>query len=162
MHDYWSVERSVIILATSDNLTILAECKSWYLDGTFKSSPQLIYQILIIHAELSLKAATFTSGWRSWGTSTTSGTKPSTKPSPQTRQLASSSNPLSTSGFGAWWCWQWSPPLMFLMHSTPSLTASQNPSTWILLTRLLRFKWYYVFGRYLWVWYYIFVLLLHY
>ena len=38
--------------ATSDNLNILAESSSWYLDGTFKSSPKLFYQILIIHAEL--------------------------------------------------------------------------------------------------------------
>ena len=64
MHDYWSVERSVIILATSDNLTILAECKSWYLDGTFKSSPQLFYQILIPHAQLLLTAATSISARR--------------------------------------------------------------------------------------------------
>ena len=34
---------------------MLAESNSWYLDGTFKCSPQLFYQvlILIIHAQLS-------------------------------------------------------------------------------------------------------------
>ena len=52
LYDNASDQRRVIILATSDNLTILAESSSWYLDGTFKSSPQLFYQILILHAEL--------------------------------------------------------------------------------------------------------------
>ena len=52
-YDNASDERRVIILATADNLNILAESKSWYLDGTFTSSPELFYQIIIPHAELS-------------------------------------------------------------------------------------------------------------
>ena len=36
---FGSEEGPVIILATSDNLNILAESLSWYLYGTFKSSP---------------------------------------------------------------------------------------------------------------------------
>ena len=52
LYDNASDQRRVIILATSDNLNILAESSSWYLDGTFKSFPQLFYQILILHAEL--------------------------------------------------------------------------------------------------------------
>ena len=47
LYDNASDQRMVIILATSDKLNILAENSSWYLDGTFKSSPQLFYQILI-------------------------------------------------------------------------------------------------------------------
>lgn len=48
LYDNASDQRRVIILATSDNLNILAESSSWYLDGTFKSSHNLFYQILII------------------------------------------------------------------------------------------------------------------
>ncbi|KAL5259815.1 hypothetical protein ACHWQZ_G010059 [Mnemiopsis leidyi] len=48
LYDNASDHRRVIILATSDNLNILAESSSWYLDGTFKSSHNLFYQILII------------------------------------------------------------------------------------------------------------------
>ena len=51
--DNGSDERRVIILSTSDNLNMLAESNSWYLDGTFKCFPQLFYQVLIIHAQLS-------------------------------------------------------------------------------------------------------------
>ena len=61
LYDNCSDERRVIILATSGNLDILAESSSWYIDGTFKSSPQLFYQLLILHAEL----ASTTPG-RSW------------------------------------------------------------------------------------------------
>jgi hypothetical protein len=35
LYDNTSDQRRVIILATSDNLNILAESSSWYLDGTF-------------------------------------------------------------------------------------------------------------------------------
>ena len=53
LYDNGSDERRVIILATSDNLTITEESTSWYLDGTFKSAPQLFYQLLVLHAELT-------------------------------------------------------------------------------------------------------------
>ena len=52
LYDNASDQRRVIILATSDDLNSLAESSSWCLDGTLKSSPQLCYQILILHAEL--------------------------------------------------------------------------------------------------------------
>ncbi|KAL5255145.1 hypothetical protein ACHWQZ_G014550 [Mnemiopsis leidyi] len=48
LYDNSSDQRRVVILAT--NLNILAESSSWYLDGTFKCSPYLFYQILILHA----------------------------------------------------------------------------------------------------------------
>ena len=54
LYDNASDQRMVIILATSDKLNILAESSSWYLDGTFKSFPQLFYQILILHATCML------------------------------------------------------------------------------------------------------------
>ena len=50
LYDNASDQRRVIILATSDN--ILVESSRWYLEGTFKSSPRLFFQILILHAEL--------------------------------------------------------------------------------------------------------------
>ena len=53
LFDNGSDERRVIILATSDNLTITEESTSWYLDGTFKWAPQLFYQLLVLHAELT-------------------------------------------------------------------------------------------------------------
>ena len=54
LYDNASDQRRVIILATSDKLNILAESSSWYLDGTFKSSPQLFYRNLILHATCML------------------------------------------------------------------------------------------------------------
>ena len=45
-------ERRIVILATSDDLDILQESPSWYVDGTFNSCPQLFYQILTFHAEI--------------------------------------------------------------------------------------------------------------
>ena len=53
LYDNGSDKRRVIILAASDNLTITEESISWYLDGTFKSAPQLFYQLLTLHAELT-------------------------------------------------------------------------------------------------------------
>ena len=53
LYDNGSDERRVIILATSDNLNITEESTSWYLDGTSKSAPQLFFQLLVLHAELT-------------------------------------------------------------------------------------------------------------
>ena len=42
-----------LVLEEEDNLSITEESTSWYLDGTFKSAPQLSYQLLVLHAELT-------------------------------------------------------------------------------------------------------------
>ena len=46
-------ERRIIIFGTAKNLRILGNSLSWYVDATFSSSPQLFYQLLTIHAEIT-------------------------------------------------------------------------------------------------------------
>ena len=41
-------ERQIIIFGTQQKLGKLWMCPSWYVDATFKPSPQLFYQILSI------------------------------------------------------------------------------------------------------------------
>ena len=52
LYDNGSDERRVVILATSDNLNMLAESNSWFIDGTFSSAPQLFYQLLIFQTQI--------------------------------------------------------------------------------------------------------------
>ena len=52
LYDNGSDESRVIILATSDNLTITVESTSWYLDDTFQSAYHILYQLLVLHSEL--------------------------------------------------------------------------------------------------------------
>lgn len=40
----------VIIFATEQNLKLLAEAEFWIMDGTFRCSPKLVYQLYTIHA----------------------------------------------------------------------------------------------------------------
>ena len=39
----------VLMFSTAGNLDLLAQCSSWYADGTFKTSPPLFQQIYTIH-----------------------------------------------------------------------------------------------------------------
>ena len=41
LHDNKDEERRIIMFGTQQNLDKLSECPSWYVDATFKSSPQL-------------------------------------------------------------------------------------------------------------------------
>ena len=43
-------EDNIHVLATDQNLEILAEADEWYMDGTFKVSPRLFHQVYTIHA----------------------------------------------------------------------------------------------------------------
>ena len=43
--------RRIIIFGTPENLRMLTQLLAWLIDGTFKPSPQLFYQLLTIHAE---------------------------------------------------------------------------------------------------------------
>lgn len=52
LHDNEDSERRIIIFGTKNNLEKLQECPSWYVDATFKPSPQLFYQLLTIHGEI--------------------------------------------------------------------------------------------------------------
>lgn len=42
-------EDNVHVLATDDNIKLLAEAEELYMDGTFKSSPRLFHQVYTIH-----------------------------------------------------------------------------------------------------------------
>ena len=42
-------EDNVHVLATDDNIKLLAESEELYMDGTFKSSPRLFHQVYTIH-----------------------------------------------------------------------------------------------------------------
>ena len=42
-------EDNVHVLATNDNIKLLAESEELYMDGTFKSSPRLFHQVYTIH-----------------------------------------------------------------------------------------------------------------
>ena len=53
LHDNKDEERQIIMFWTQQNLDKLWECPSWYVDATFKSSPQLFYQGLSIHGEIA-------------------------------------------------------------------------------------------------------------
>jgi hypothetical protein len=48
LHDSEGANR-ILIYATSKNLTRLANCETWLMDGTFKICPSLFYQIYTIH-----------------------------------------------------------------------------------------------------------------
>lgn len=50
-------EERMVILGTLTNLSILKRCKLWMVDGTFKSTPVLFYQLYTIHGLLD--SATF-------------------------------------------------------------------------------------------------------
>ena len=52
LHDNEDKERRIVMIGTQKNLDQLWECPSWYIDATFKSSPQLFYQVLSIHGEI--------------------------------------------------------------------------------------------------------------
>lgn len=50
--DNKSADSRIIIFGTQKNLDILLRCPSWYVDGTFKCSPHLFYQMITIHGEV--------------------------------------------------------------------------------------------------------------
>jgi len=44
-----NTEKNIVAFSTTTNLKFLSECKTLYIDGTFKSCPKLFYQLFIIH-----------------------------------------------------------------------------------------------------------------
>ena len=52
IYDNEEAEKRIIILATQPNLLLLKRSPSWYVDATFRVTPQLFYQLLVIHAEI--------------------------------------------------------------------------------------------------------------
>ena len=51
-------ENRVIALSTRRNLQLLANAKTWFLDGTFKTAPHIFTQIFVIMGTVSRPAAT--------------------------------------------------------------------------------------------------------
>ncbi|XP_057334184.1 uncharacterized protein LOC130673240 [Microplitis mediator] len=49
LHDSGSAADRFLIYATSKNLELLCECKSWFCDGTFNSVPLIFKQLYTIH-----------------------------------------------------------------------------------------------------------------
>ena len=47
--EYQTMTRRSLLLGTPKNMEILAQSKNWVIDGTFKSSPELFYQMVGIH-----------------------------------------------------------------------------------------------------------------
>ena len=45
----WSETPRVIVFATEENVKELARAKTWFLDGTFKTAPNIFLQLLTIH-----------------------------------------------------------------------------------------------------------------
>lgn len=43
----------VLIFATKQNLCVLAKSKVWYVDGTFKTSPTIFYQLFAVMGSVS-------------------------------------------------------------------------------------------------------------
>ena len=43
-------EDRIIIFATDENIQLLAESPSWFMDGTFKTAPELFFQLYTIHS----------------------------------------------------------------------------------------------------------------
>ena len=52
LYDNKSPEARAIIFGTQKNLDVLKRFPSWYIDGTFKVSPQLFYQLITVHGEI--------------------------------------------------------------------------------------------------------------
>ena len=52
LYDNESPEARAIIFGTQKNLDVLKQYPSWYIDGTFKVSPQLFYQLITVHGEI--------------------------------------------------------------------------------------------------------------
>ena len=52
LYDNKSPEARAIIFGTQKNLDVLKRCPSWYINGTFKVSPQLFYQLITVHEEI--------------------------------------------------------------------------------------------------------------
>jgi hypothetical protein len=42
-------ERNIVILGTKTGLEFLAECSTWYMDGTFQHCPKFFYQLFTVH-----------------------------------------------------------------------------------------------------------------
>ena len=41
---------NIHVFTTEGNVELFAEAKDWYMDGTFKVTPRLFYQIYMVHA----------------------------------------------------------------------------------------------------------------
>ncbi|KRY50259.1 hypothetical protein T03_13182, partial [Trichinella britovi] len=46
----WSASRHILIFGTGTNIRLLAACRTWGMDGTFKFVPQWYQQLFTIHA----------------------------------------------------------------------------------------------------------------
>ncbi|CAF1097767.1 unnamed protein product [Brachionus calyciflorus] len=46
-------EERIICFASNIQLEILSKCKRWHVDGTFRASPSLFYQVYLIHGWLN-------------------------------------------------------------------------------------------------------------
>ena len=52
IYDNEDPEKRITVLATQPNLLLLKRSPSWYVDATFRVTPQLFYQLLVIYAEI--------------------------------------------------------------------------------------------------------------
>ena len=50
LHDSGHEENRILVFATNDNIQLLAESPSWFMDGTFKTAPELFFQLYTIHS----------------------------------------------------------------------------------------------------------------
>ena len=53
LFDFWEQDQRYIGFGSLDGLKMLGKASQWHLDGTFKASPRLYYQLLVIHAWLN-------------------------------------------------------------------------------------------------------------
>lgn len=53
LHESGSGSNRILIFSTRDNIDLLEKAEHVYMDGTFKTTPKIFYQIYIIHAFLN-------------------------------------------------------------------------------------------------------------
>ena len=59
LHDTGNGDNRILVFATNENIQLLAESQSWFMDGTFKTSPELFFQVYTIHTEYCLVSMPF-------------------------------------------------------------------------------------------------------
>ena len=45
LHDTGNGDDRILVFATNENIQLLAESQSWFMDSTFKTSPELFFQV---------------------------------------------------------------------------------------------------------------------
>ena len=50
LHDTGNGDDRILVFAVNENIQLLAESQLWFMDGTFKTSPELFFQVYTIHS----------------------------------------------------------------------------------------------------------------